>query len=173
MLTDAGLVFVGWITRCHGVRGELKMLEGQGASGAWQTVNEVYIGESESSATRFKVNRLRAGVKFVIVALEGVDNRDKAETMKGHMVFVPREQLPEPEEDTIYSSDLLGMRVRDQQGRQFGVLKEIFDTGAHDVYVVRKGSAEILIPVVEGVLIEVDRDLGEIVVNPPEGLPGL
>ena len=173
MLIDAGLVFVGWITRCHGIRGELKMLEGEGASGAWQAADEIFVGESRSSATRFRVNRLRAGTKFVIVALEGVDDRDKAETLKGHMVFVPRKQLPEPEEDAFYASDLLGMQVRDQQARQFGVLKEIFDNGAHDIYVVRKGSVEILIPVVEGVVIKVDRDLGEIVVNPPEGLPGL
>ncbi len=172
-MTDAGLVFIGWITRCHGVRGELKLLEGQGASGAWQELDELYIGESESSATRFRVKRLRAGIRFVIVALEGVDDRNKAETLKGHMVFVSREQLPEPEEEAYCTSALLGMQVRDQQGRQFGVLEEIFDNGAHDVFVVRKGSTEILIPVVEGVVIEVDRDQGEIVVNPPEGLPGL
>jgi 16S rRNA processing protein RimM len=173
LLTEDGLVFIGRITRTHGVRGELKILEGEGTSGAWQEVEELFVGKTPGDATRFRVLRIRGGGRFVIVALEGIADRTAAEKLKDLEVFVSREQLPDLEEDTFYASDLLGLKVRDEQGRLLGVLQEIFDNGAHEVYVVRNDSTQILIPVVEGVVVSVDRGSGQIVVNPPEGLPGL
>lgn len=173
MSTEDGLVFIGRIARTHGVRGELKIREGEGTSGAWQEAEELFIGRTPGDATRFRVLRNRSGGRFVIVALEGIKDRNEAEKLKGLEVFVSREQLPELEEDTYYASDLLGMEVRDEKGRLLGKLQEIFDNGAHEVYVVRSESTQILIPVVDGVVVSVDRDSGRIVVSPPEGLPGL
>jgi 16S rRNA processing protein RimM len=145
----------------------------KGTSGAWQEAQELFLGKSPGDVTAFRVMSIRGGGRFVIVALEGIKDRNEAEKLKGLEVFVSREQLPDLEEDTYYASDLLGMEVRDEQGRLLGELQEIFDNGAHEVYVVRNDSTKILIPVVQGVVVKVDRGSGKIVVNPPEGLPGL
>jgi 16S rRNA processing protein RimM len=167
------LILVGQITRTHGTRGELKVYPGEGSSGAWRGAREVYLGAGREEVSRFRVKGVRGGGRFAILALWGVDSLDSAEALKGQHVFVPRDQLPDTEPGSFYAGDLEGVTVADTTGRVLGVLEEIFDNGAHEVYVVRDGSREILLPVVDGVVVEVDLDAGRVVVEPPEGLPGL
>jgi len=167
------LVFVGQITRTHGTRGELKVLPGEGSSGAWRDSQEVYLGAERRKASRFRVAAIRGGGKFAIMALEGVDSMEAAEALKGQRVFVPRDQLPEAEPGSFYAGDLEGLTVVTARGQVLGVLSEIFDNGAHEIYVVRDKGKEILLPVVDGVVVEVDLEAGRMVVEPPRGLPGL
>jgi 16S rRNA processing protein RimM len=122
---------------------------------------------------RFRVRGVRGSGRFAILALEGIDTMESAEALKGKNVFVPRDQLPEMEPGSFYASDLEGLTVVTARGQVLGVLEEIFDNGAHDIYVVRDETREILLPVVDGVVVEVDMDAGRMVVEPPEGLPGL
>ena len=167
------MIQVGRITRTHGVRGELKVLPDEGSSGSWREAPEVFLGAAREDASRFRVKGVRGGGRFAILALDGVDSLESAEALKGQHVFVPRDQLPDMEPGSFYAGDLEGVTVADIDGRVLGVLEEIFDNGAHEVYVVRDGSREILLPVVNGVVVEVDLDAGRMVVKPPEGLPGL
>jgi 16S rRNA processing protein RimM len=167
------LIQVGRITRAHGTRGELKVLPGEGSSGAWREAGDVFLGPGREEASRFRVKGVRGGGRFAILALEGVDSVESAEALKGQHVFVRRDQLPDTDPGSFYAGDLEGVTVADAEGNVLGVLEEIFDNGAHEVYVVRDGSREILLPVVDGVVVEVDLDAGRMVVNPPQGLPGL
>jgi 16S rRNA processing protein RimM len=146
----------------------LKVLPGEGSSGAWREAEVVFLGSE-----RFRVRGVRGSGGFAILALEGIDTMESAEALKGKNVFVPRDQLPEMEPGSFYASDLEGLTVVTARGQVLGVLEEIFDNGAHDIYVVRDETREILLPVVDGVVVEVDMDAGRMVVEPPEGLPGL
>jgi 16S rRNA processing protein RimM len=170
---EEALIQVGKITRTHGTRGELKVLPGEGSSGAWRDSQEVFLGAERQKASRFRVKGIRGGGKFAILALEGVDSLEAAEALKGQQVFVPRDQLPAMEPGSFYAGDLEGLTVVTAQGQVLGVLAEIFDNGAHEIYVVRDKAREILLPVVDGVVVEVDLDAGRMVVEPPQGLPGL
>ncbi|MBW1807074.1 MAG: 16S rRNA processing protein RimM [Deltaproteobacteria bacterium] len=172
-MTRRELVFVGKITRTHGVRGELKVREGLGCSGAWKNAKEVYLGSESEDASMYQVAQVRGGGKFVILGLVGVTSIEQAQQLKGQSLFVSLSLLPELKEDEFYAGDLIGMRVEDTSGRQLGVLEEIFDNGAHEVYVAKKGSAEVLIPVVDGVVVSVDRTAGLLVVELPDGLLGV
>jgi 16S rRNA processing protein RimM len=163
---------IGTITRTHGVRGEMKVLEGLGCSGAWRTASEVYVGSKPEKARRYRVSGIRGAGKFAILALARIDSLEAARQLKGESLYVPRGMLPPLEEGAYYAGDLLGMHVEDVSGRSLGVLDEIFDNGAHEVYVVRKGATEILIPVIDGVVVSVDTSSGRLVVELPEGLPG-
>ncbi len=166
-------VFIGKITRTHGVRGELKVLEGEGCSGAWRQLAEVFIGDDPSKCRPYQVTRVAGGGKFAILGLREITSMDEANCLRGKEVFVARDQLPEPEEDAFYADDLLGLAVENVAGVRLGKLVEIFDNGAHEVYVVRQGARELLLPAVEDVVQGIYPDEGRIVVNPPPGLPGL
>jgi 16S rRNA processing protein RimM len=146
----------------------LKVLPGQGSSGAWREAEVLFLGPE-----RFRVRGVRGSGRFAILALEGVDTLESAEALKGRQVYVPRDQLPEAETGSFYAGDLEGLTVVSAQGQVLGVLEEIFDNGAHEIYVVKDGNREILLPVVDGVVVEVDLDAGRMVVEPPRGLPGL
>ncbi|MBN2496375.1 MAG: 16S rRNA processing protein RimM [Deltaproteobacteria bacterium] len=163
---------MGKVSRPHGIRGELRVIEGLGSSGAWHRVEEVFIGRGQDDAVAHRIRGLRVSGKHVIVSLEGVADRDAADRLKGLSVYVPRESLATCGQDEYYAEDLIGLQVVDVRGRVLGLLVEIFDNGAHEVYAVREGSQQVLLPVVDGVVKSVDLELGRMIVDPPEGLPG-
>jgi len=90
--------------------------------------------------------------------------------MVGKEVFVPEEALPPTAEGEYYYYQLIGLRVEGVDGRAFGVLRAILDTGSNDVYVVKGDDREILIPAIAEVIREVDLQHGKMIVDPPEGL---
>ena len=151
----------------------MRVLEGEGCSGAWRRARRVRIGSGIEAARVHEVDGVRGGGKYAILALTGIADRDAAEGFRGLDVFVERAVLPELEEGLYYAADLLGLEVVDTSGRSLGRLREVFDNGAHEVYVVGDARREVLLPVIEGVVLEVDPEAGRIVVDPPAGLPGL
>lgn len=150
----------------------MRVLEGEGCSGAWRQADRVRIGPEDVAAVH-EVVSVRGGGKYAILRLTGVDDRDAADAFRGQAVFVERAVLPPLEDGLVYAADLIGLEVFDTTGRSLGTLREVFDNGAHEVYVVAAGEREVLLPVIEGVVIEVSVEAGRIVVDPPEGLPGL
>jgi len=167
------LVLIGKVTRPHGVRGELKVLAGEGCSGAWCEARRVWLGRDARSAKAFALRRARPGGRAFILSLEGVDSIEAAEELRDLSLFVARDELPQPDEGEWYVEDLLGLRVEDPRGKVLGELKSIFDNGAHEVYVVARAGRELLVPAVEGVVLAIEPAAGRIVLEPPPGLPGL
>jgi len=94
--------------------------------------------------------------KTVILRLKGFDDRDRAAGLIGAEIGAQRTELPEPGEGHYYWSDLIGLKVVHRDGTELGTVKEMLETGAHDVMVV-EGEQERLIPfVMNEVVIDVD-----------------
>lgn len=102
--------------------------------------------------------------KGLVAHLQGVDDREAAQALRGSEVGVPREQLPAPEADEYYWQDLMGLKVVNLQEEPLGVVADLLETGANDVLVVRNGT-ERLIPFVDAVVREVDLTAGVIRVD--------
>lgn len=104
----------------------------------------------------------------VIAKLAGCDDRDAAAAMKGLPVAVPRESFPPAAKGEYYWADLIGLRVRNTEGLDFGVVAEMLETGANDVMVVQQGAVdgdkeqERLIPFIADVIKRVDIAAGVI-----------
>ena len=112
-----------------------------GRNGDWQSVK---VAEGQ-----------RHG-KSVILRFEGHDDRDQAAALIGTEIGADRSELPEPEDGHYYWSDLTGLTVVHRDGTELGKVKEMLETGAHDVMVV-EGEQERLIPfVVDEVIVNVD-----------------
>jgi len=104
--------------------------------------------------------------KGLIVQFDGITDRDIAAQFVGCEIAVPREQLPAPAEGEYYWADLIGLRVRNQQGEDLGEVTNLLATGANDVLVVRDGELEHLIPYVAGYyVLKVDPAAGIIDVD--------
>jgi 16S rRNA processing protein RimM len=96
--------------------------------------------------------RLRQGHKHgnrLLALLDGTDDRDEAEALVHRRIAVYRDQFPELPADLYYWTDLVGLSVRLEDGRELGTLADMLATGANDVMVVR-GERERLIPFVPG-----------------------
>ncbi len=84
------------------------------------------------------VETAKVHTDVLIVKLAGVDDRDAALALKGQQVAVPRAVLPDlSSEDEYYWSDLIGLQVINTQGVKFGLIVDVFETGANDVIVVQ------------------------------------
>ena len=96
--------------------------------------------------------------KSVILRLQGCDDRDRAAALIGSEFATMRSEMPEPGVGHYYWSDLTGLLVVHRDGTELGTVKEMLETGAHDVMVVQ-GEQERLIPfVIEETVISVDLD---------------
>ena len=83
-----------------------------------------------------------------VARLSGIDDRNEALAIRGSLVGVRADSFPPPEPGEYYWRDLIGLRVVNSDGTEFGTVERLIETGAHDVLVV-KGERERLIPFVE------------------------
>ena len=86
----------------------------------------------------------------------------------GQDILINRDQLPEPEKDSWYWQDLIGLDVFDDEKKFIGSVKEIFPTGAHDMLVVMNHNRETLVPMHRHFVKSVDMDKKAIVITLPE-----
>jgi 16S rRNA processing protein RimM len=99
------------------------------------------------SEVRWRTGR-RQG-KTVVASLDGIDDRDAAESLIGADIGIWRENLPATKDTEYYWADLEGLAVVNKDGSDLGVVAYLMATGANDVLVVQ-GNQEILIPFVTG-----------------------
>ena len=108
--------------------------------------------------------------KKLIIGFNGYDDINQVLHLVGHEIYAAREQLPELAEGEYYWYDLLGLRVETDKGEFLGELTDIIATGSNDVYVVKDGGREFLIPALEDIVLDVNIAAGIMKVSPPEGL---
>jgi 16S rRNA processing protein RimM len=110
------------------------------------------------------------GRGFVLLELDGVGDRTAAEALRGARLLVRAEDLPPAAPDEFYWHEVVGCRVETTAGRALGIVEEVLATGLNDVWVVRDGEREHLIPVIADVVRSIDTGARRIVIEP---LPGL
>jgi 16S rRNA processing protein RimM len=102
--------------------------------------------------------------------LEGLSDANAAEALKGGNVMVQASQLPATNEREFYYFEAIGSEVVLTDGTSIGSVAEIFSNGANDVMVVRGGKREILVPVIEDVVKNIDLEARRVVIEPVPGL---
>jgi 16S rRNA processing protein RimM len=100
----------------------------------------------------------------------GLRDRTEAERHRGAEVLAPREDLPEPDPGEWYIADLVGLSVWTDSGEELGELIEVLTLPANDVGVVRGKRGEVLVPLLDHVVVELDVDGGRLTVALPPGL---
>ena len=106
----------------------------------------------------------------MILRFAEVADRTAAENLVGWELQVPAGEIPELPAGEYYTFELEGLEVVTESGDRLGVLEEVLDLPAHDVYLVREGEREILLPATEEVVKEIDLDQRRMVVHLIEGL---
>lgn len=158
------LVRIGKVVRALGLRGHVGVA---GSEGALAELERVALGTADAPQWR-KVVEARPQGKLWALLLDGVSGRDGAEALVGAEVLAEREELGEAGEGLHYWGDLEGLEVVTAQGAPVGKVTGLLATGAVDVLVVAGPAGEVLIPLAP--YVQVDRDAGKVIVDPPEGL---
>ena len=176
--TDGGsaseLVTLGVVVGAHALKGMLRVRCFGGDPENLVQVPSVFLAESDADPQPrvFEVMQAAPGRSGEVrMTLAGVEDRDAAEALRGRLVLGEEKHLSELPEGEYYSYQLVGCRVIGEDGRDVGIVREIWSTGAPDVLVVEDERGEKhMIPAAESLLREVDIDAGRIVI---EILPGL
>ncbi len=158
-------VCIGAIVGAHGVRGAVRV-----KSFTADPLDVVAYGPVQDEAgQRSFTLKVAAEVKgFVIVAIDGVTDRNAAEALKGTGLYVSRDQLPEVEEDEFLYSDLVGLKALDTVGVVIGTVRGVANYGAGDLLdISRPGQGTLLVPFTKAAVPVVDLGKGQVVVDPP------
>ncbi len=161
---------IGKIIGTHGLQGNLKVFPYSGTITGFESGNEIVVRGLDKSERNFIINRAQKQKKILRVSLKGIDTIDLSEKLKNCEILINRKYLPEPEEGTYYWNDIIGLDVFTENGEFLGIVDSIIETGSNDVYVVKNGENEILIPALETVINKVDLDQNKLSVTLPEGL---
>ncbi len=167
-----GYIIVGQILGPHANRGEVKIESHTDFPERFDAGESLLLG---AKLEPVEIASSRPHKSHILVMLEGVNDRDAAEKLRGTWLFLAEEDAAELDEDTFWIHDLIGLTVQTGEGRQLGKVTDVLATGANDVYViapaegVNKGK-EILLPAILQVIREVNVADGTMIVDL---LPGL
>lgn len=159
---------IGKITSTHGVKGELKVQPLTDDVSRFQLLDQITLvvdGKEKS----YPIQQVRFHKNMVLLTLEGITDRNQGEALRNHFIEVPREQGIPLEEDRFYIVDLIGMDVA-ENGIVIGTLQDVLQHGAADLYVIKEGDREWMLPATKENILHVDLDANRMDVFVPEGL---
>jgi 16S rRNA processing protein RimM len=162
-------ICVAQIGAAHGTRGEVRL---------WSfTADPIAVKdygplESEDGKAQFEIEALRPARDHLVARLSGVHNRAQAEGLTNLRLYVPRDRLPQAEEEEFYHADLIGLRAEGLDGAEIGTVVAIHNFGAGDLLELRPAgeSQTVLLPFTATTVPVVDIPGGRIVIDPPENL---
>ena len=157
------LVVVGKVLRAHGVRGHVLVATDPTVAEVLAPGADVFL-TGAGGCKRATVAEVGSHARGRLVRLEDMDDRDAAEALRGMDVAVARSVLPAPASGEYYDFELIGFEVIGTTGESFGAVVEILQTGANDVCVASSEDREVLVPMTEHAVMEIDRRSRRIIV---------
>jgi len=155
-------VLLGRISGPHGIKGWTRIRSDTEPKDAIFEYQPWLIGE-EQRPTQVVQGKWQG--KHLVAALQGVSDRDAAESLAGKNIRVYRDQLPDLPDTQYYWTDLIGLTVFNQDGLELGTISEMIATGANDVMRVQ-GDRERLIPFIRNAYVaQVDLQARRVTVN--------
>ena len=161
---------VGIITSTHGVHGEVKVFPTTDDVRRFKRLKEVILDTGKEQIT-LEVEGTKFFKQFVILKFKGIDNINDVERYRQKSLYVTRENAVRLKKDEYFIADLMGLRVHNEDGSEIGVLREVIETGANDVYVIDlDDDRELLLPAIKECVLNVDVEAGFIQIHIMPGL---
>ena len=148
---------IGKVVKPHGVRGKIKVDCFGEDLHDFPSYREIFIKDNLNRPRSYEILEVIPQPPRLILQLKGIERIEETKILIGKEIFVKKENLPDLEEKEYYWFEILGMVVETEKGKRIGRIKEIFPTGANDVYVVEGRNGEIFLPATEEVIQSIDR----------------
>lgn len=164
------LLQVGVITSTHGLRGEVKVFPTTDDPGRFKKLKEVILDTGKEQQT-VGIESARLFKNMVILKMKGFDRIEDVENLRQKSLYVTREHAVKLKANEYFIADLIGMEVYTDQEEHLGVLKDVLQTGANDVYVVETEQyGQVLIPAIRDCILEVQVEEARMKVHLLDGL---
>ena len=161
---------MGCISAPFGIKGWIRVQSYTESAGSLKRYPTWWLGDDHSPSgwREYEVQQTQVQGVDIVAKLAGCEDRDAAAAFKGRVVAVPREAFPPVEKGEFYWADLVGLKVTNIEGLDFGVVSSMLETGANAVMVVQQSAVdggERLIPFIASVIKRVDIAAGVIEVD--------
>ena len=154
------MIRVGQVTGAYGLEGAVKVTPLTDFQDRFDSGASLLL-----DGCPYEVEWSRESQPGLVVKLRGVDNRTMAELFRARYLEVPDEQAKALEPGRFYHRQVIGLAVRSSSGAELGVIAEVLERPANDVWVSREGTIEHLIPATRDAVVEVDLAGGRVVVQ--------
>jgi len=162
-------ILLGRVTKPHGIRGEVKIYAYSGQPENFVSYPVLLFGSAHDVSRRaLRVRRIRVQKKQVIVQLEGYTNRNQAEALVGHEVWIRAAELEPLPADAYYLHELVGREMIGTDGGLIGRITGFLAGGAQEILVVQQGKEEYLVPLHAEFIVSLDDQ--QVRVDLPPGL---
>jgi len=171
-LKERELIPIGKIVNTHGIQGKLRAVYYSRDKTGFFPYSKILLRDPRGHLEPYEIIEAKIHRKFFIVQLKDVNNLDQAERLVGASVLVEKATFPRLEAGEYYWVDLIGMEVTTVKGDRVGEISGIISTGGIDVFVIKMGEKEVLIPATEDVIKQVNIASRHMVIHLLEGLIG-
>ncbi|HIF72824.1 MAG TPA: 16S rRNA processing protein RimM [Dehalococcoidia bacterium] len=170
--SDDDLVVVGRVRRPTGIKGAVLVEVYSGVPNRF-AVGDVVLAEGKE----YEIVEIGKSGNSAKLTFASINSIEKADPLRDLELSVPAESLPENPPGIYYHYEIIGINVVTNDGKPLGTLNEILETGSNDVFIVsekrargEKKAPEILIPVLDGVIVEVNKETNTMTIDLPEGI---
>lgn len=161
---------VGVITSTHGVRGEVKVFPTTDDVRRFKRLKEVLLDTGKEEIL-LEIEGVKFFKQLVILKFKGYDTINEIEKFRQKSLYVTRDNAVGLRKDEYFIADLVGLKVLDEEEKEIGVLKNVVQTGANDVYeIAMKDGRELLLPAIKQCVLQVKVEEGFMKVHILEGL---
>jgi len=164
---------IGTIVKAQGIRGELRVFPLTDDPSRFDLLKgeEVFLRDSKSNETPYKLQQARQHKGLVIIKLDGVNDRNMAETLVRQTITIPDDKALPLDEGEYFVRDLIGLDVVTQTGEHIGKLGKVLNTNANDVYVINPPEGDsFMIPAIKNVVLNVSLPDNKMVIHLMDGL---
>ena len=161
---------IGQIVNTFGIKGFVKVKPFTDDIHRFDNLKEIYI-EKQKKLEKYLIEEVKYHKQMILIKFKGIDKIEEAELLRNSYLKVDREKEEPLEENTYYIIDLIGIEVYTDKNELLGILEDIYNTGANDIYVVKNElGKQILLPAISDVVKSINLEEKKIVVHLIEGL---
>lgn len=157
---------VGKISNVHGLNGEVKVIPLTDDIKRFGELEGVYMGMDKDY---FEIDKVSYQKGQAIIKFKGISSLAEAEDKINSFLWVKTEEAKRPE-GAYFLFEIIGLEVYDVSGNYVGKVKDVLQPGANDVYVVKNGESEYLIPGIKEIVVNIDLDEKKMTIDPLEGM---
>lgn len=167
---EKDLLRIGVISNTHGIRGEVKVFPTTDIPEQFENLESILLDTGKERLI-LEIERVRYFKNMVILKFKGYDNINAIEQYKGKDLLITREQAVPLEEGEFFIMDIVGSRVITDENKELGILTAVMETGANNVFVVKKTDGkELLLPYIPDCVLNIDVEEKLIQVHMMKGL---
>lgn len=160
---------IGQIVNTQGHKGEVRVLPLTDFPERYGDLDRIFL-DLPQGLKEIEIESVRYHKQFVILKLVGCENMDQAEALKNVYIKIQPEQAVNLPEGHYFIRDIIGLEVFTLGGKLLGKIQDVLQITSNDVYVVKNGEKEILIPAIKEIVKEIDLENKKMLIDPLEGL---